>query len=104
MIDPQLTLWLSGALFCLGIVGVMVRRNAVSGFLGLALMATSSVVALTSFDLIQVQSAAIESQVAGRGFAIMIFSVATAQTFVGLGLLIAKRPHEKQSDEGSAPW
>lgn len=91
MVDPHISLWLSGGLFCLGIVGVMARRNSVSAFLSLELMLCSAIVALTSFDLIQGQALASSVEVAGRGFSVMIFSIATAQAFVGLALLIAKR-------------
>lgn len=108
MIDPHLSLWLSGGLLCLGIVGAIVRRSAVSAFLSLELMLCSAILALTSFDLIHQQTALVNGpsgvSVAGRGFAVMIFSIAIAQAFVGLALLIAKRRNMAPRAPGSAQW
>ena len=104
MIDPNAPLLLSVALFSLGIVGVFARRSVLLAFLGVELMLCASVLALASFDLAHTQASAAEEIVAGRGFAVMILSVAIAQTFVGLGLLVAARRNQSSAHGDAYPW
>jgi len=97
MAGPTVALWLSAGLFCLAIVGVILRRNALSSFLSFELMICSAILALTAFDLARGPS----GDVAGRGFAVMVYSVAIAQAFVGLALLIARRRSSRALGSGS---
>jgi NADH-quinone oxidoreductase subunit K len=97
MAGPIVALWLSAGLFCLAIVGVILRRTALSSFLSFELMLCSAILALTAFDLARAPG----GHVAGRGFAVMIYSVAIAQAFVGLALLIARRRSSRPSGSGS---
>ncbi len=107
MIDPHSTTLLSAVLFCLGILGVFVRRNVISVLLSLELMLSAAVLALVSFDS---TSAAIGSTVdptAGQGLAVLVLTLVTAQTIVGLGLLIAARRTGAPLDPehaGTAQW
>jgi NADH:ubiquinone oxidoreductase subunit K len=131
MLDPNATIALSAALFGLGILGVFVRRNAITVLLSLQLMLAASVLALVSFDHTNhyTISAADNSNIppkgdpalahgerpseqsAGQGFGVLILSVCTAQVTVALGLLLAARrerslPDPRVAGEAarSSPW
>jgi NADH-quinone oxidoreductase subunit K len=97
MAGATVALWLSAGLFCLAIVGVILRRNTLSSFLSFELMICSAILALTAFDFARAPG----SDVAGRGFAVMVYSVAIAQAFVGLALLIARRRSSRALGSGS---
>src|SRR5512140_1854621 len=77
-------LTLSAALFCIGLFGVLSRRNAVAILLGVELMLNAVNINLVSFwrygDL---------NQLAGQVFAIIVFAVAAAEVAVGLALVIS---------------
>ena len=111
MIDLDLTIALSATLFGLGILGVFARRSVVAVLLSLDLMLCSAALALVAFDYTVAYTIAAADRSAvdagGQGFAVLILTVATAQTIVGLGLLVARR-HNRDSasreDAGPSPW
>ncbi len=75
----------AAALFCIGLFGVLSRRNAIAILLGIELMLNSVNINLAAFwrygkDL---------SQMAGQVFAIIVFAVAAAEVAVGLALVIS---------------
>lgn len=74
----------AAALFCIGLFGVLSRRNAVAILLGVELMLNSVNINLAAFwrygDV---------SQMAGQVFAIIVFAVAAAEVAVGLALVIS---------------
>jgi NADH-quinone oxidoreductase subunit K len=75
---------LSAALFCIGLFGVLSRKNAVAILLGVELMLNAVNINLVSFwrygDF---------NQLAGQVFAIIVFAVAAAEVAVGLALVIS---------------
>jgi NADH-quinone oxidoreductase subunit K len=77
-------LGLSAALFCIGLFGVLSRKNAVAILLGVELMLNAVNINLVSFwrygDF---------NQMAGQVFAIIVFAVAAAEVAVGLALVIS---------------
>ena len=82
MIGLQHYLIVSAALFALGLLGVLTRRNAVNVLMGLELILNSANLNLVAFSN-HLQ------QVNGQIFAIFIVVVAVAEAAVGLGILIA---------------
>ena len=84
MIPLSWYLTLSAALFCIGLYGVLSRKNAVAILLGVELMLNSVNINLVAFwrygDV---------TQMAGQVFAIIVFAVAAAEVAVGLALVIS---------------
>ena len=84
MLPLSWLLILSAALFCIGLFGVLSRKNAVAILLGVELMLNAVNINLVSFwrfgDF---------NQMAGQVFAIIVFAVAAAEVAVGLALVIS---------------
>ena len=75
-------LFLSTALFTIGVVGVLTRRNMVIVLMSIELILNAVNINLVAFSR-QLQS------VAGQAFAIFIIADAAAEAAVGLGIIIA---------------
>ncbi len=75
---------LSAALFCIGLFGVLSRKNAVAILLGVELMLNAVNINLVSF-----WRYGTITQLAGQVFAIIVFAVAAAEVAVGLALVIS---------------
>jgi NADH-quinone oxidoreductase subunit K len=73
---------LSAALFTIGVVGVMVRRNIIIVFMSIELM----------LNAVNINLAAVSYRfhdAAGQVFAIFVIAVAAAEAAVGLGIVLA---------------
>lgn len=81
-ITPYHYLVLSGALFMIGVIGVMVRRNIIIILMSIELMLNAVNINLAAFSY-QLQNAV------GQVFAIFVVAVAAAEAAVGLGILLA---------------
>ncbi len=75
---------LSAALFCIGLFGVLSRKNAVAILLGVELMLNAVNINLVSF-----WRYGTVTQMSGQVFAIIVFAVAAAEVAVGLALVIS---------------
>ncbi len=73
---------LSLILFCLGLVGVMVRRNFITVLMSLELMFNAVNLNLIAFSFRL-------DDLAGQVLAIFVITVAAAEAAIGLGLIIA---------------
>jgi|TARA_B100000315_G_scaffold191589_3_gene181878 NADH-quinone oxidoreductase subunit K len=73
---------LSAALFMIGVIGVMVRRNIIIIFMSIELMLNAVNVNLVAFSQ-QWQ------HVVGQVFAVFVIAVAAAEAAVGLGIILA---------------
>ena len=73
---------LSLILFCLGLVGVMVRRNFITVLMSLELMFNAVNLNLIAFSFRL-------GDLAGQVLAIFVITVAAAEAAIGLGLIIA---------------
>jgi NADH-quinone oxidoreductase subunit K len=73
---------LSAALFTIGVVGVMMRRNIIIVFMSIELMLNAVNINLAAFSR-QLHDAA------GQVFAIFVIAVAAAEAAVGLGIVLA---------------
>jgi NADH-quinone oxidoreductase subunit K len=73
---------LSAALFFIGVIGVMVRRNIIVIFMSIELMLNAVNINLVAFSS-QLQNAV------GQVFAIFVICVAAAEVAVGLGIILA---------------
>ena len=79
---PELLLTLSAALFMIGLVGVLVRRNILVLLMCIELM-------LNAVNLAFVVFGKMHQGVAGEMAVFFIITVAAAESAVGLGLVIA---------------
>ena len=77
-----LYLGLSAALFCMGVVGVLVRRNAIIIFMSVELMLNSANLAFVAF-------ARYLHQLDGQVIVFFVMTVAAAEVAVGLALIVA---------------
>ena len=84
MLPLSWLLSLSAALFCIGLFGVLSRKNAVAILLGVELMLNAVNINLVSF-----WRYGNVNQLAGQVFAIIVFAVAAAEVAVGLALVIS---------------
>ena len=84
MIPLSWYLLLAAALFCIGLYGVLARKNAVAILMGIELMLNAVNINLVAFWHY------LAPQVpAGQMFTIIVLSVAAAEAAVGLALIIA---------------
>jgi NADH-quinone oxidoreductase subunit K len=73
---------LAAALFIIGVIGVMVRRNIIIILMSIELMLNAVNINLAAFSY-QLQNAI------GQVFAIFVIAVAAAEAAVGLGIVLA---------------
>jgi NADH-quinone oxidoreductase subunit K len=84
MVPLSWYLTLAAALFCVGVYGVLARRNAVAILMGIELMLNAVNLNLLAFGRY------LQPQVpAGQMFTIIVLSVAAAEAAVGLALIIS---------------
>lgn len=69
-------------LFCLGLLGVIVRRNLLVLYMGLELMLNAANLALVAFSRFN-------NNLDGQVFVFFIITVAAAEVAVGLALIVA---------------
>jgi NADH-quinone oxidoreductase subunit K len=81
MADTQLLLGLSFALFALGLVGVMVRRNALVMLMCMELMLNAVILALVTFSL---ETATLS----GAVLVFLIFVVAAAEIAIAIPIVL----------------
>jgi NADH-quinone oxidoreductase subunit K len=74
----------AAALFCIGLYGVLARKNAVAILMGVELMLNA-----VNINLVAFWRYIAPEQIAGQAFAIMVFAVAAAEVAVGLALVIS---------------
>src|SRR5579871_272460 len=72
----------SALLFCIGVAGVLMRRNIVVVLMSIELMLNAVNINLVAFSRQH-------AHVAGQAFALFVMTVAVAEAAVALGILIA---------------
>lgn len=82
MIPVSYYLALSAILFVLGILGVLLRRNALVLFMSLELMFNAANLAFVSF-------ARMHGQLTGQIMVFFVMTVAAAEVAIGLALIVA---------------
>lgn len=84
-------IWLSVALFTIGVLGVLYRRNAIIIFMCIELM-------LNAVNLLLVAFSNYHNDAAGQVFVFFIMAVAAAEVAVGLAILIMMYRNTKTTD------
>ena len=82
VITPTHYMLLSAALFIIGVIGVMVRRNIIIIFMSIELILNAVNINLVAFG-------AFRDNVIGQVFALFVIAVAAAEAAVGLGIILA---------------
>ena len=72
----------SAILFCLGLLGVIMRRNLLVIYMGLELMLNAANLALVAFSRFN-------NNLDGQVFVFFVITVAAAEVAVGLALIVA---------------
>src|SRR5436305_13845815 len=74
-------LMLAAVIFCLGVYGVLARKNAVLGLMSIELMLNAVNINLIAFG-------ALRDNVIGQVFALFVFTIADAEVGVGLAIVL----------------
>ncbi|HYL67573.1 MAG TPA: NADH-quinone oxidoreductase subunit NuoK [Candidatus Limnocylindria bacterium] len=82
MISPEYYLMLSLALFTIGVIGVLTRRNVIIILMSIELILNAVNINLVAFSRLW-------GDVNGQVFAIFIITDAAAEAAVGLGIILA---------------
>jgi NADH-quinone oxidoreductase subunit K len=83
MITLQHYLIVSGALFCLGLLGLLTRRNAVNVLMGIELILNSANINLVAFSRFGP-----EGNLQGQLFATFVIVIAAAEVAVALAIVL----------------
>ena len=81
MIPTQYYLLLSAAIFCIGIFGVLTRRNALIFLMSVELMLNAANINLVAFSFQY-------GNLTGQVFALFAMGLAAAEVAVGLGIIL----------------
>jgi NADH-quinone oxidoreductase subunit K len=81
-VPTEYLIGLTTLLFSLGVVGVLVRRNAIVVFMAIELMLNSANLAFITF-------ARAQQNLSGQVFVFFVIAVAAAEVAVGLALIVA---------------
>ena len=93
MMGPDITWYLavSGFLFAIGTLGVMLRRSPLIILLSLEIMLNGANLAFIAF-------ARLHGQLDGQVFALAVMAVAASEVVVGLGLIVALNRRDLELD------
>ena len=80
-VEPGYFLVLAGLMFTIGVVGVLIRRNAIVIFMFVELMLNAVNINLVAFG-------AYRDVVAGQVFALFVITIAAAEVGVGLAIVL----------------
>jgi NADH-quinone oxidoreductase subunit K len=86
-------LMVAAALFCIGLYGVLSRRNAVAILMGVELMLNA-----VNINLVAFWRFLTPERVTGQVFAIVVLTVAAAEAAVGLALIISVYRNRRSID------
>jgi len=80
-------LYFSGALFAIGLAGVLIRRNLIVIFMCLELMLSAAAITLVAFSRFHPENG--QPDYDGHVFLFFIITVAAAEVAVGLAIIVA---------------
>lgn len=85
-------LFLSAALFCIGLYGAVAKKNSISVLMGIEFMLNSVNINLVAFNHFVKPDILV-----GHTFAIFVISAAAAEVAVGLAIIISLYRHRKNT-------
>lgn len=89
MIPIEHVMSLSLALFTVGVVGALVRRNLIVVLMSIELMLNAVNLALVGFNRVWAAGPMGDSRLDGHVFVLMIIAVAASEAAVGLGIVVS---------------
>ena len=89
MVPIEHVIGLSAALFTIGAVGALVRRNLIVMLMSIELMLNAVNLAFVGFNRLWATSGTGEPLLDGQIFVLMVITVAAAEVAVGLGIVIS---------------
>jgi NADH-quinone oxidoreductase subunit K len=94
VVPIQYYIFISAVLFCVGVLGVLFRRNAIIIFMSVELM-------LNSVNLLLVAFSTYHNDASGQVFVFFVMAVAAAEVAVGLAILVTifRNVHSVDIDE-----
>ena len=94
VVPIQYYIFISAVLFSVGVLGVLLRRNAIIIFMSIELM-------LNSVNLLLVAFSSFHNDASGQVFVFFIMAVAAAEVAVGLAILVTifRNAHSVDIDE-----
>jgi NADH:ubiquinone oxidoreductase subunit K len=93
MIPLSWNLILSAALFCIGVYGVLARRNAIAILMSIELMLNAVIL-----NLLSLWRYAEPTTATGQAFAAFVYAVAAAEVAVGLALIVVIYRNRETTD------
>ena len=102
MIGLDHYLVLAAALFCIGFLGAVVKRNAIAVLMGVELMLNAVNLNLVAFDRFGVHVVPL-----GQSFAVFIIAVAAAEVAVALAIILTlyrRRSNTRVDDLDMLKW
>jgi len=103
MVPVDYYIILSAILFSIGVLGVLIRRNALIIFMSIELMLNAANLAIVAFSSI-LKTAEGQPVFSGQIFVFFVISVAAAEVAVGLALIVEifKSKHSIDVDQMSS--
>ena len=81
MVSPEFYLLLSAGLFCIGLFGVLTRRNALVFLISVEFMLNAAAINLVAFSVFW-------GTVTGQVFALFVIGLAAAEVAIGIGIIL----------------
>jgi NADH-quinone oxidoreductase subunit K len=95
MVPASYYLVLSAVLFTVGVVGVLIRRNALVVFMSVEMMLNAANLTLITYSRFL-------GDVQGQVFVLLVIAVAAAEVAVGLAIVVALFRHKATTDVDEA--
>ena len=80
-VPPEAYLFLSAAVFSIGLLGVLTRRNALMFLISVELMLNAANINLVAFSFYY-------GELTGQTFALFVMALAAAEVAVGIGIIL----------------
>ena len=81
MVPPEYYLLLSAAVFCIGLFGILTRRNALLFLMSVELMLNAANINLVAFSLVW-------GNITGQTFGLFTMALAAAEVAIGIGIIL----------------
>jgi NADH-quinone oxidoreductase subunit K len=81
IVPPEYYLLLSAGVFCIGLFGVLTRRNALMFLISVELMLNAANINLVAFSYVW-------GNLTGQTFALFVMALAAAEVAIGIGIIL----------------
>ena len=81
MVPPEYYLLLSAAVFCIGLFGILTRRNALLFLMSVELLLNAANINLVAFSFVW-------GNVTGQTFGLFVMALAAAEVAIGIGIVL----------------